>query len=310
MDSTRTVWNVVACCPACGEIERRSCGAIPEDHYMFGAERVPTPSSGIQLYACARCALIYKSPVPDPASLAGLFERQMGMKWVEPQGYGPEVAALRELHGGDDFDLLDVGAAAGDLLAACAAAGVQGRRSALDVARYPGLERALDGEFITGFLDDATLAWSGEPYDVVTVFDVLEHFNRPFDAFANLRSLVRPGGLVMIETGNTESAWPRRFGVRRWWYARLIEHHVFWSRASLAYCADRHGMEIVQWEDVRHKSRRQLSRAAVARDLAKEALYRLMPDSYSRLAALAGKEGNQPCSPFARDHFRVTLRRH
>jgi SAM-dependent methyltransferase len=309
MDALRVRWSVVARCPACGEAQRRSCGAIPERYYLFGAEKLPTPRSGIQLYACAQCALVYKSPVPDPAFLSGLFERQMGSKWLAPHDYANEVATLRRHCMRPDFDLLDVGAAGGDLLAACAAAGVQGRRSALDVARYPGLERSLNGEFIKGFLDSPSLAWSGQPYDVVTAFDVLEHLNRPFDAFANLRALVKPGGLVLIETGDADSEWPARYGIRRWWYARLIEHHVFWSRRSLAHSAAGQGMEILEWQEVRHKSRSQLGAAQVVRDLLKTGLYRLMPDAYTRFANTFGKEGNQPCSPFAKDHFRVCLRR-
>jgi len=309
MDAIRPTWTAVAKCPACGEAQRRSCGAIQERHYRFGAEKVPTPESGIQVYVCTGCALVYKSPVPDPAFLAGIFERQMGSKWLAPQDYAAEIALLRQLCARQDFDLLDVGAAGGDLLAACAAAGVSGRRSALDVTRYPGLERSLQGEFIQGFLDNPTLAWSGAPYDVVTLFDVLEHLNHPFVAFSNLRTLVKPGGIVLIETGNAASDWPARFGVRRWWYARLIEHHVFWSQPSLEHSAAAHDMEILQWEEVRHKSRRQLGATKIARDLVKQGLYRLMPDRYAEVAALFGKEGNQPCSPFARDHFRVGLRR-
>lgn len=308
MDALRPRWSLVARCPACGEIHRRSCGAIPERYYLFGAEKLPTPRGGIQLYACAQCALVYKSPVPDPAFLSGLFERQIGSK-LAPHDYADEVMALRQHCGRPDFDLLDIGAGGSGLLEACAAAGVQGRRSALDVARRPGLERLLSGEFIHGFLDSPALAWSGRPYDVVTVFDVLEHLNRPFEAFANLRALVRPDGLVIIETGDTDSVWPARYGMRRWWYARLIEHHIFWSRRSLQYCAAGQDMEIVEWQEVPHKSRRQLRKGRIALDLLKTGLYRLMPDSYARFANLFGKEGNQPRSPFATDHFRVCLRR-
>jgi 2-polyprenyl-3-methyl-5-hydroxy-6-metoxy-1,4-benzoquinol methylase len=309
MDAKRPRWLTVTTCPACGETERRSCGAIEERYYLFGSEKLPTPESGIQMYACARCDLIYKSPVPDPLFLAGVFERQMGSKWTAPHDYADVVAALRSLCGREDFDVLDIGAAAGDLLAACAAASVSGRRSALDVVQFPGLKRSLNGEFIEGFLDSSTLEWSGKPYDVVTAFDVLEHVNDPFTAFANLRSLVKPDGLVLIETGNTDSAWPARFGVRRWWYARLIEHHVFWSHQSLQYSAAGQDMEILQWEEVRHKSRRQLRSAEIARDILKMGLYRLAPDRYATLASAFGKEGNQPCSPFAKDHFRAVLRR-
>ena len=309
MDANRPRWKMVGHCPSCGAGERRSCGALRERYYLFGDEKIPTPGSGIRVYACANCSLVYKSPVPDPVFLAGVFERQMGSKWMAPQDYGEEVTALRRLCGRSEFDLLDVGAAGGHLLAACAAAGLAGRRSALDVARYPGLEYALSGEFIEGFLDSATLSWSGEPYDIVTVFDVIEHLNDPFAAFANLRALVRPGGLVLIETGNTESAWPARFGVRRWWYARLIEHHVFWSRQALQRCAATHAMEVLEWEEVRHKSRRRLPAARLAGDLLKSGLYRLLPDGYAHIASLFGKEGNQPWDPFAKDHFRVCLRR-
>jgi len=113
----------------------------------------------------------------------------------------------------------------------------------------------------------------------------------------------------VIETGNTESPWPARFGLRRWWYVRLIEHHVFWSHESLQYSAAGQDMEILQWEEVRHKSRSQLRPAGIARDLLKTGLYRLAPNGYARLASVFGKEGNQPCSPFAKDHFRAALRR-
>ena len=309
MDMLRPRWLSVARCPLCASVERRGCGPIPERYYLFGGEKVPTPESGIQTYACAACGLVYKSPVPDPVFLAGVFERQMGSKWMAPCDYSADVSALCQLSGRREFDLLDVGAAGGDLLSACAAAGVSGRRSALDVARYPGLERALDGEFIEGFLDSPTLSWSGDPYDVVTAFDVIEHLHSPSDAFANLRSLVKPGGVVLIESGDSDSAWPARFGIRRWWYARLIEHHVFWSRQSLSYCAAAQGMQIQQWEEVRHKSRRHMRAAEVVRDLAKTGLYRLIPDGYASVAAVFGKEGNQPQDPFATDHFRASLLR-
>lgn len=309
MDPIRSRWLEVARCPACDAGERRDRGAIPERCYPFGGERVPTPAHGIRLFECAACGLAYKSPLPDAAFLAAIFERQLGAKWMAAHDYAAEVAALRRTAGRDVFDLLDIGAAGGDLLAACTAAGVAGLRSALDVLRYPGLERALNGEFIEGVLDSASLAWSGHRYHVVTAFDVFEHLHRPRNAFANLRALLAPGGFVLIESGDSQSAWPRRFGTRRWWYARLIEHHIFWSREPLERCAAVHGFELVQWRRLRHKSRRQLGAAAIARDLAKSALYHVAPDSYAGWAALLGKEGNQPCSPFARDHFRACLRR-
>lgn len=214
---------------------------------------------------------------------------------------------LRQLWGRPAFDLLDVGAAGGALLVACAGAGIVGRRSALDVMRYPGIERGLCGEFVEGSLDGSALRWSGKRYDIVTLFDVLEHLYEPRVAFERLRALVRRRGLVFIETGDVESFWPERFGIHHWWYTRLIEHHVFWCRDALERIAGEHGFEIVYWRQGRHKSRRRLRLAMALTDILKTGVYCLSPRHYAAFARLLGKEGNQPWFPFARDHVRIAL---
>ena len=302
-------WVHVDRCPACDSGEL-ICGCrIPDLHYVFGGERIPLPDSGIVVYTCRDCGLAYKSQVPAPTFLRGVFGRQTGVKWMEPQEFGVEASMLRQLMGRAEFDLLDVGASNGELLRACAEFGITGRRSALDVMRYPGITEHLAGEFIDGFLETPELRWSHEPYDVVTLFDVIEHFYRPQEAFSNLRSLLRHGGLVYIETGNTGNFWPRRFGIHNWWYARLMEHHIFWSKGPLEKIAAVHGFELVFWNEGRHKSRRQLTLARTATDLLKTGLFMVAGNSYVWIARLFGKEGSQPWYPFARDHFQACLKK-
>lgn len=302
-------WAGVAHCPACGSNEGTSCGTLPDRYYVFGGERVALPDSGITIAGCGACGLIYKSTVPTPTFLAGVFERQTGAKWVGTHDFSAEARILQCLTGKMVFDLLDVGAADGALLKACAESGVQGRRSALDVMRYPGIEAHLAGEFIEGFLDTPSLAWRRDPYDVVTLFDVLEHLYEPRLAFENLRALVRDGGLVFIETGNTENFWPRRFGINQWWYVRLIEHHIFWSRPALEKIAAVSGFEIVFWEEGRHKSRRNVLRMGMPSELLKVGLYWLTAGYYAAIAQWVGRQGNQPWYPFAKDHFQACLRK-
>jgi hypothetical protein len=302
-------WAMVAHCPACGSNDGASFGTLPDRYYVFGGEQVALPESGIAVVGCGACGLIYKSTVPTPTFLAGVFQRQTGAKWVGTHDFSAEALTLQRLTGTTVFDLLDVGATDGALLKACAESGVQGRRSALDVMRYPGIEAHLAGEFIEGFLDTPSLAWRHDPYEVVTLFDVLEHLYQPRLAFENLRSLVRRGGLVFIETGNTENFWPRHFGINQWWYVRLIEHHIFWSRHSLEKIAAVFGFEIVFWEEGRHKSRRNGFRRGIASELLKAGLYCFAASYYAAIAQLVGRQGNQPWYPFARDHFQVCLRK-
>jgi SAM-dependent methyltransferase len=305
-EPTLAHWKVVARCPACGSRACAALASLPDTHYAFGAERVLFPPQGVSVIECGDCGLYYKATVPAPSFLKEIFERQAASKWGAPADLSAQAAALRESHAGGTCDLLDVGAAGGALLGAFAALGVRGRRSALDVVRYPGIEPHLAGEFIEGFIDDPLPAWSCQPYDLVTLFDVLEHLYQPRTAFENLRQLVRPGGHLFVETGNPGSEWPRRFGIGEWWYVRLLEHHVFWSRRSLQQIAAEFGFRVVEWKEVRHKSRR---RAEFPVQLLKIGLYSVARKYYGELANLFGKEGNQPWHPFVRDHFRACLLR-
>ena len=131
-------WTEVARCPACATARRRLRGEIPERYYMFGGERITLPGGAIRVYECARCGLIFKSPLPTDALLAGVFARHAADKWIVAHDYGPELRRLENLTGGAAFDLLDVGAAAGTWLNACRRLAVGGGRPAPCVAAFPG----------------------------------------------------------------------------------------------------------------------------------------------------------------------------
>lgn len=245
--------------------------------------------------------------MPSPGFLAEVFARQAGKMWAGGYGFAEETQEIARLMGDDSFDVLDVGASNGGLLKALD--GGSGRRSALDVVMHPGLDRWVRGEFIRGLADESNLSWSEKPYDVVTMFDVAEHLYRPNQAFANLRRLVRPGGVVMVETGDVCSTWPQRHGAHRWWYACRFEHHVLWSKRSLGDIAARYGFRVLEFRGKRHKERADMPVWRDLVDIVGVALYRLAPGGYGSLTRLAGKYRPQPWSPFTRDHFRVVLRR-
>jgi SAM-dependent methyltransferase len=304
----QAAWLPVTGCPACASRSVVERVQLAGTAYVFGRETFGYPADGIALLRCRECDLVYKALVPKQQFLAGVFTRQAGEKWMEPYGFASDAQQLVALTGNRDFDVLDIGAGSGTLLNACRARGISGRRSALDVIPHPGVFGHISGEFIRGFLDDDSLKWGGEPYDVVTLFDVLEHLYRPQVAFRNLRRLVRRDGVVVIETGNVASYWPRRYGLGQWWYARLFEHHLFWCRASMERIAAANGLRITSWRECRHKLRRGLHPMSVTRDLVKVGCYRAWPTLYGQLAARLGRVGAQPWSPVARDHVRVVLR--
>jgi SAM-dependent methyltransferase len=302
-------WITVDTCPLCGAADATEHGPIPGAGYHFGTQYIPFPETGISVRRCRGCRLFFKSRLPSPDFLGEILDqaREQDNLWITGYALSEERDLIHRTAGRDEFDLLDVGAGDGALLKACGE--WPGRRSALDVVSHEGLDGTLRGEYIHALLDSPSLSWSGEPYDVVTAFDVLEHLYAPPVAFRNLSRLVRVGGRVVIETGDAGSFWPRRFGVENWWYAGLFEHHVLWTEDTLVDAARQFGFQVVSAERKRHKSLSSPSLAARAYALLKIGLYVSSKPAYAALARLAAKTGTQPRSPFAADHIRAVLRR-
>jgi 2-polyprenyl-3-methyl-5-hydroxy-6-metoxy-1,4-benzoquinol methylase len=92
------------------------------------------------------------------------------------------------------------------------------------------------------------------PYDFITCTEVAEHLHRPRDELERLRSLLRPGGLLVIQTrlavGDEAFAdWP---------YRRDPTHVAFYARRSFEWLArlwnarlEIHGHDVVSLETAR-----------------------------------------------------------
>jgi cyclopropane fatty-acyl-phospholipid synthase-like methyltransferase len=124
--------------------------------------------------------------------------------------------------------LLDVGAYAGVFVEIAArhgwdAVGLEPSHWAVQEARNQGLP------MIEGTLESADLptAW----YDVITLWDVIEHLTDPHAAIRRCHSLLKPGGLLVVHTMDIGSPFARLMGARWPW---LMEMHLyFFSQRTL-----------------------------------------------------------------------------
>lgn len=298
-------------CPACGAepISYPDWKPIALDQYYWGTLRIPAYQGGkhVAVRECPSCGLCFKNLAASAESLKELFSRISDIAWQSRYSYASEVGILQKHFSGQRIGVLEVGAGQGGFLRAVASHA--SRLSALDIVRFPECEQLLRGEYIVGLLDDDHLEWSGEPYDLVAMFDVAEHLYDVRQGFKNLYQLVRPGGLVLLETGNAHSSWPRRFGPERWWYLNLLEHHVAFNSETLRRVAKSAGFEVISIRMKRHKEHTVMSPSRLWKDLVKSFLYRLMPSDYPRAMARLGFATIQPMPPFSRDHLQAILRR-
>lgn len=83
------------------------------------------------------------------------------------------------------------------------------------------------------------------PYDVVTLWDVLEHLPDPAAALAAVAGVLRAGGLLALSTGDIASPVARLSG-RRWHLFNLPEHLWFFTLSSLRRLLRRAGLQPIQ----------------------------------------------------------------
>jgi len=286
-------------CPLCG-----SAGGIRDnlhrEHYYFGNCQIALPRDGVSLLECPNCSLLFKSAMPTLADLGRVMAASATEVWREKTGEHPALAMMRPLIGGAR-SFLDVGASNGDLLMQLK--GKAERISALDIVEYPKCREVVNGEYIIGQLDEE-LTWSEEGYDVVTAFDIFEHFLSAKRAVNNTLSLARPGGKIIVETGD----WRSVPDPGRWYYSNLFEHQIFWTQTTFEYLCEHFGCALKEYSLVNHKGRRAMG---LPKRVVLSALVRLAPYAWFQRAMLSllGRDPGHFGDPDLVDHAFVVLER-
>lgn len=164
------------------------------------------------------------------------------------EGDGSSHALLLEmLAGRNGKRILDLGCSGGLLAEKLVAGGHH--VTGVDVVEVPGVRDRVS-RFVQSDLGRGLSALDGEVYDVVILADVLEHLPNPMETLAGVRSLLAPGGQVLISIPNFAHWYPRvRVGLGAFGYDRrglLDETHLrFFSRRTLRRLVARAGFDIL-----------------------------------------------------------------
>ena len=142
--------------------------------------------------------------------------------------------------------MLEVGCGAGDFLVAASRLGwtvqaVEYNAEMVDVIRDEFGFDVRSGE-LAGNL------WDFSSFDVVAMWNVLEHLQNPSNELKMASEYLRPGGRLLLNLPSRYAAECGR-GFGRYWALLDIPRHIaFFDRKTLARVCDRAGLKLIAYE--------------------------------------------------------------
>ncbi|MGD8985675.1 MAG: class I SAM-dependent methyltransferase [Desulfobacteraceae bacterium] len=142
-----------------------------------------------------------------------------------------------------EIRLLDVGCSNGAFISTAQSLGIHAE--GVEPSAAPAQAAIASGlEVHQGFLQDIHLPESS--FDVVTLFEIIEHLKDPLSLFKECHRVLHKGGLLVIRTGNTDS-WTAHYRKDDWEYFSISEHggHIsFFNPVSMGKLAERSGFSV------------------------------------------------------------------
>lgn len=233
------------------------CGSGDAQPLFEGPDRLLYLPGEFRVVRCAHCGLLRQDPRPTPETIAFYYppeyepysvaideEPSRLRRWDRRYGMRKRQRAIeRRCPGGR---LLDVGCATGNFLYEMARTGhwqVEGVEPNAKAAAYGREHLGL-----TIHADELTnVELPAAAYDVITMWNVLEHLHAPVENLQAVARLLKPGGWFIFSIPNLAS-WERRLLGKYWMGWELPRHLLYPSAGQMGTQLRKMGLVMVDWE--------------------------------------------------------------
>ncbi|CAG1003514.1 putative S-adenosylmethionine-dependent methyltransferase/MSMEI_2290 [Methylophilaceae bacterium] len=252
-------------CPLCGgnraailrKFEIRELASIWKQKVGFDPF-LPTEKAGdLRKLLCVKCGLAYFSPkiIGDHA----LYGRLSKFAWYYPKNKWEFDQAIGLVKQYNPRSVLEVGCGAGEFLhrlVGCVdkVVGVDINERAIEVARSKGLN-----------VTNQSLSNINDSFDMIFMFQVLEHLEFPGPFIVEVLTKLNPGGHLLLAVPNP-NGYMKHVDVV---FLDMPPHHnTCWPKESFDYLADAYRLEMVHYEvePMNHEYLRALLFAQISQD--------------------------------------------
>lgn len=199
-----------------------------------------------QIVQCNHCHYMYVNPCWEEHELIQLYGEVEDETYVTERigrrlTFEKHLTHLEQFTGpANGRSLLDVGAYIGVFVEVAQehgwqATGVEPSKWAVEVAAQHNLQ------LILGTQDAPEL--HGRQFDLVTMWDVIEHVPNPAAELAKAYQLLKPGGYIAVHTMDVDSWLSKIMGARWPWYMSM--HIQYFSQKTLQQMVKQTGFEVL-----------------------------------------------------------------
>jgi len=169
-----------------------------------------------------------------------ILERQKRIKSFSKL-YNSRLSFIESLYPGKG-NLLDIGCGAGFFLNIAKERGwnCHGMEILPEYIKYAQENFALKNISLESL--DEPLSYNANNFDVITLWDLIEHLRNPLNSLQKIHRIMKPGGLLVMWTPNVKNA---IFLKERWVGYKILQHFCFFSGDSLKNMLDKAGFKIV-----------------------------------------------------------------
>jgi len=207
------------------------------------------------VYYCRDCGVVFLNPQPSLVVGSEYYTEVYGGQDNSQHDYyrdefKVEVARKRvqqlEAIVGYKGKMLDVGAGRGHFINAASREGWNGfaLEASAEGCNYARNQYGLEN-IVQGYLPHRGLS---SDFDVVTMWDVIEHMTDPMEALGETWKLIKPGGYLVIRTGNIGS-WTFDRNRENWW-AWFCDHRFYFSAHTLSRALTKANFSVIRIDDL------------------------------------------------------------
>lgn len=208
------------CCFLCGSCNTQK--GFEAFDYWYNRQDLTT-----LFYECKDCKLIFQFPIPPKDEIAALYPNEY---YAEKPEYGflyergLRMRCRVVLKHKKIGRLLDIGCATGEFMRAMRdwyqwqVNGIELDQTAADIGINRYQLNITIGDFNALRIPD-------QKFDVITLWDVLEHLPDPAETISKIRTVIKPDGLLVIRVPNADSCDASIF--KQYWAGYDPPRHFF-----------------------------------------------------------------------------------